>query len=596
MSCYVPRQASTDGFALSRPLRSWPLVALVAPILALAAGTQGETASPASVERFDALSLAQGGHAEMPTPPELKASEGSLSFRVKPLWRPEDRASHTFVSMRWLDARNGYLAISQGWWEPLGAERLYFILNNEDFVHCSARLRLDSESWSTITAVWKSGRDGYCKLFVNGDKIAEAAKAFDGGYAPGPIIYLGSDEGTALRKGRRAEALLAGFAVLGEALIESEVARRYGGEPAAGRQKWLADLLARAPAPRLLRDARGRLRERRVLLDEDIEWATSEAATERILSQVRAAGFNVFIPCVWHGEGSTYPTHLVAPDARIAPRIAAGSDPLAYLLERAHALGIEVHPWFTVVRREGNRMPQYHAEGTPEGAFDVHNAAFRRFIVQLMLDAARRYPVDGINLDYIRSMGVCTSGACREDYGRRFGRSLKVDLALADIPGGKKDTLEAWNAQAVGAIVREISAQARALRPGLVISVDAHPLNRDLLLQGQDSVGWENADWIDAIFNMDYRKRIDVETAQRAVSRLAVPARMTMLLSTFDLVDGRPVARDPALLADYVELARRLWPGSGIAFYHRKQLTDAQANALRESVFAEAAQASWPRP
>jgi uncharacterized lipoprotein YddW (UPF0748 family) len=580
------------------------ILALAAPLLALAAAPQGPPPPALTLHgaallqgsgEGGTLRLAQGGYAEMRTPAALNASAGSLSFRVKPLWRAGDRESRTFVSMGWRDGRNGYLAISQGWWEPLGAERLYFIFNNEDYLHCSVRQRHEPGTWSTITAVWKSGREGFCKLFVNGDKIAEASKAFDGGYAPGPILYLGSDEGTPLRKGRRAEALLAGFTVLGEALSESEVARRHGGGPAV-REKWLADLLAGAPAPELLRDARGTLKERRVLFDEDLEWATSEAATERILSQVLAAGFNVFIPCVWHGEGSAYPTPLVAPDARVAARVAAGSDPLAYLLERAHALGIEVHPWFTVARRESTRMAQYYAAGTPEGAYDVHNPAFRAFIVKLMLDAVRRYPVDGLNLDYIRSMGVCASDACREDYDRRFGRSLRIDLALADVPGGKRDTLEAWNAQAVGAIVREISAQARSLRPGLAISVDAHPLNRDLLLQGQDSVGWERAGWIDAIFNMDYRKRLDVETAQRAAGRLAVPARMTMLVSTFDLVDGRPVARDPGLLVGYVELARRLWPGSGIAFYHRKQLTDAQAKALRESVFAEAAQASWPRP
>jgi uncharacterized lipoprotein YddW (UPF0748 family) len=225
----------------------------------------------------------------------------------------------------------------------------------------------------------------------------------------------------------------------------------------------------------------------------------------------------------------------------------------------------------------------------------VHDPAFRDFIIKLMLDVVRRYRVDGVNLDYIRSMGFCSSKHCQDDYQARYGRSLTLDTYLRKIPGKRIASLQTWNYDAVSAIVKNFSKEAKSARPKLVISVDAHPLNEDLLLQGQDSVMWANNGWIDVIFNMDYKKRTDVETAEAAAGQLHVPGKMTMLLSTFDKVDGKPILRDPALLVDYVRLVRRLWPDTGISFYQYPQFSDAQFTALKNEVFAETARPTWIR-
>ncbi len=349
------------------------------------------------------------------------------------------------------------------------------------------------------------------------------------------------------------------------------------------------------------------------MFDEDIAWALSRGATDRIVSQLQATGLNVYVPCVWHGRGSYYPTRLTHQDERIASRLATGDDPLTYLLERAHRVGIEVHPWFTVMRREDNRYPAFFSPETPPESYDVHNGEFRSFVVQLMVDLVRRYPVDGVNLDYIRSMGICVCNSCSTTYASKTGRNLIVDRNLLKVPGTRLPSMEHWNGEAVSSIVRDFAVAARQARPGLVISVDAHPGTDDWLGQGQDSPYWHRNGWVDVVYAMDYRKKLDPAYIRRAVTALGEPQALTMLVAIYDLVDQAAVtpeeqsrntgsfngkaivARNPLDLVEFVRQGRKLWPGGGIAFYHLPRLTNEQSRELRSTVFPESCRPAWPK-
>lgn len=336
-------------------------------------------------------------------------------------------------------------------------------------------------------------------------------------------------------------------------------------------------------------------KESRVILDEDFYWATSKAATDQILTKIKYAGFNVYMPTVWHGRWTHYPNKLAPIDPRLSERILSRKeDPLAYLIQRAHEMDIEVHPWFTVMRRESDLFPRWRAKtGTNEEAYDVHNSDFRAFIVELMLDVVRRYAVDGVNLDYIRSMGVCTNDSCKDDYEKKFKRSLDAELRLQRLPLYKSNSIEQWNRDDVTDLVRKFSTGARILRPGLIISVDAAPLNPDALLQGQDAIGWVNAGLIDVVFNMDYSRKIDVDLVNRAKASMKVPSKLITIFRLSDFIDNRVFPRDPKVISGYVAQTRQLWPQTGIAFYLYQELTDIQSEALRAGVFNKAAIPSW---
>jgi uncharacterized lipoprotein YddW (UPF0748 family) len=214
-------------------------------------------------------------------------------------------------------------------------------------------------------------------------------------------------------------------------------------------------------------------------------------------------------------------------------------------------------------------------------------------VINLMLDLVKRYPIDGVNLDYIRSMGICRGKRCNEEYKNKFHRPLVLDHALSELTGGKAAHLDRWNLDDVTDIVSRFSSEARLMKPSLIISVDGNPLNKDLLLQGQDSVKWANDGLVDVVYNMDYGKIINVDAANTARNAFNVPTKMIMLIATYDLVDKTPVPRDPKLIADYVRFARRVWPDSGIAFYHYPQLSDDHVSELASTVYRVPAVPLW---
>lgn len=550
----------------------------------------------------NSLRLKAGTYAEALVGTQIKASGGTISFWVYPLWQKDDPTSHTFVSLPWNDPKKSYLAISFGWWEPQGNNRLYFIVSNQESIHCSVPYEFERDAWTMITVVWESGTNGYCKLFVNGEKVATQEQSFVGSYFGRGSLYLGTDKGTTQVSGRSANALLDELLLYSRPFSEEEARRSYEEQEkdlegaTARKWRWLDEGLA-IQGP-LTRAKGGEVLESRVIFDEDMHWAVSKESADNILSRVKAAGFNVFIPCVWHGNGTYYPTVLTSPDLKLADVIAK-YDPLEYLIRRAHALGIEVHPWFTVMRRENSHYPNFFGEGVPDGAYDVHNQEFRKFIVDLMVDLVHRYNVEGVNLDYIRAMGLCTSDSCRADYNRQTGRNFWTDYSLRAILGPARNRLEQWQDQAVRDIVDTFSRRAKEVNPDLIISVDGHPKSRTehRPLEGRHEIGWMNDGLIDVVFAMDYRETIDYEQINAVRRNLHRPERLIVLFGNYDRrsATAPAVPRPGILVAKYASYAQHQWPSSGVGFYIYGQMTDEQIAALRGGPFKDVAIPAWRR-
>lgn len=593
MALPVSGRCGADSDATTTDSITSPRSLLDSPSLRLKGG-----ASVTREDRVRAVRTSGGGWGEIDPLIALRGCEGTLSIRVKPLWKGTEE-SRPLLSMRWGDAKGGYMVISQGWWEPTGAHRLYFVLNNEEFAHCSAPIKIAKGEWSEITVTWRSGPAGFCRLYVNGDRVAETRLSIAGDFSPRGPLFIGSDRGTSLARGRRTDAHFAELMVRNNALSDEEIAylfaRREGGEERARERKasWNKQLLEREALSEPSRDAQGMLRESRVIFDEDMEWATSRAATDRIIATIKKAGFNVYIPCVWYGGNTLFPTTLAPMLPALVRAGSRADDPLDYLIEQAHMSGIEVHPWFEVVRREGASFPEFAGDGVPAGAYDVHDPGFRSFIVELMTDVVQRYRVDGINLDYIRSMGNCTRASCRSDYRRLAGRDLMTDIGDSFNRKDAAISIREWNRRAVGEIVSAIAEKARRIRPGLIISVDSSLNSDDFLSQGNDAIDWANKGLVDVVFHMDYGRCPDWKAALNARQQFHEGGKMVMLLADYANLDHGIAPYDGRLIADFVRLARAL-KGVGIAFYHRPQLSEQQVTFLTGTVFKDTARTLWP--
>jgi Glycosyl hydrolase-like 10/Concanavalin A-like lectin/glucanases superfamily len=543
------------------------------------------------------LALSPDHKSELQMTTALTTEKGALAFWVRPDMPVVDpQGSYTLVSARWGSPSEGYFAISQGWWEPLGQNRFHAVISNQDAAFCVADRALAAGRWTHVVVSWRGTAPGYCRIYFDGEKSADSPMAVVRPRQATPLLALGSDRESPDRRQRETRGTLDELEYFPAGVTDAQVRTLYQRAVPGSRQRlarafeWALPYRVQhqeAPAPKT---------ELRALFDESWQWARSANDVKSLVDVARRAGFNVIVACVWHGAGSVWPSRF----AHRQPGLAAPPDDfdaLQALIELAHQAHIEVHPWFTVVRREDARHPEWFDDGTPADAYDVHKPAFRRFAAALTEEVAARYAVDGIHLDYVRAMGICRSKSCADSYAAHSGRDLLADLPASTVRGPARDAIERWQDSAVRELVSDISRRVRATRPGARITVSGHPVPRETLraLQGRAEMDWLAEGLIDAVFAMEYGAVPRHENFTAVAREVADPSALVWVFANFDRIDGIATARPAANLAEYIRFARSHTPGSGIALYIRAMLNPAQIDALAFGPFRERVPPRWPQ-
>lgn len=334
--------------------------------------------------------------------------------------------------------------------------------------------------------------------------------------------------------------------------------------------------------------------ESRAILDEGLNWVTKRSA-EMVCERISRAGFNVFIPCVWHGRGTVWPSKLAPWDT--ANQRVPGFDPLENLIKTANRFEIEVHPWFTVALRQREFFEQFYDSGTPHNAFDVHRETFREFISSLIIEVVSRYPIQGINLDFVRAVGICTSPQCIEEYKAKTQRDLLTDVKARGRPGVDLKELISWQEAAVGGIIRRISRQARMVNKKIVISVDAGPGNPIVELEGQNSMKWADEGSIDVIYAMNYSLNPDFSRIKNLQSQMKRPEAMVVLCGNYDQEGSKKtvVPRNAQKVVELLTQSHSISQGNGVCLYLYSMLDDEQIDLLSRTVFKVPAKPRWRR-
>jgi len=330
-----------------------------------------------------------------------------------------------------------------------------------------------------------------------------------------------------------------------------------------------------------------------MILDEDPWWTNREFA-DKALDRIQNAGFNAYSPMVWHGRGATWPTKLAPRDPWLRALPTTGYDPLEELIRKAHTRGIEVHPWFNVVLRQSDLRPELALPGEAhpdEGAFDVHDPRFREWMSDLVAEVAANYDVDGVMLDYMRAVMLCLTETCKQEYRKKYKRSLAADALLMQTKFVSVPTLIQYQERAVTALLQRIAHKVRKKKPNILLSVDAIPGYAGPE-QGQNSVEWANQGLIDVIFRMDYYLKIDVGLTDSIRKQLRRPDALSVLISNISHEEREPdqphFPRPGKWVADTVSLVRQKWPNTGTAIYFYKSLSDEQIAALKAGPFRTA--------
>ncbi len=303
----------------------------------------------------------------------------------------------------------------------------------------------------------------------------------------------------------------------------------------------------------LPRNADGIVRETRALW---VEWKSmmTRESIETLVARAKEAGLNVLIPDIFVGSMLLANSDLFPMTDGVEEEL----DPVAYLIEVAHEQGMEVHPWFCVTYRDkhfreklpGVEMIDENGQVQSVGA-DVHRPEYRDFIVNLMVGVARDYEVDGIHLDYIRSMGRCYCEKCLAEFQQQYGKPLPEATDEEWIP---------WQRQAIGEIIRRTAEGVRAVRPQAAMSAAVFAGMAGGAAQGQYPADWARQGWLDVVIPMDYRMQtLHVRAHERQfLAALADDDKLVTGLSLYVRHGKKVIPRSAELVKEQIHLVRSM--------------------------------------
>ena len=265
--------------------------------------------------------------------------------------------------------------------------------------------------------------------------------------------------------------------------------------------------------------------------------AVLKADADEILATCAELGMTAVILQVRPCADALYPSDYFPWSADLTGRQgqapAEGFDPLAYWVEQAHALGLELHAWINPFRVTKNGQTEL------EGLVDSHPAKLhpdwvveydsnyyfnpglpevRQYIIESAEELARNYRIDGIHLDDYFYPGTDFAD---EDTYAQYGKGFS--------------NLGDWRRDNVNQLVKELGEALHAINPNLSYGISPSGVWADKSSQSQgsnttggyesyyasyaDSRKWVKEGWLDYICPQVYwyigHKTMDYETIVR---------------------------------------------------------------------------------
>ena len=306
-----------------------------------------------------------------------------------------------------------------------------------------------------------------------------------------------------------------------------------------------AELLQRSFLPAFL-VGRGSMVEVRALWVTRFDWTESSGASpgkiDEIVKNASYAGFNQLYFQV-RGEADAYYYSGIEPWAqRMTGNLGQdpGWDPLAYMIEQAHASDIEVHAYLNVYplwtgcidppdgtepRHLYYKLRDLHgsAAGRLNGAqwsstgelvcvpylrVSPASAVFDEHFRAVIVDLVQRYEIDGVHLDHIRYASKQTScdPVSQEQYGA---------------PCSTSGEYAGWQREQINDLVSALHERLLMLNPDVWLTAAVWPIYIDNYGWGvsgaydtyyQDAKAWLAGHYIDGVLPMIYSGNPDCST------------------------------------------------------------------------------------
>jgi uncharacterized lipoprotein YddW (UPF0748 family) len=199
----------------------------------------------------------------------------------------------------------------------------------------------------------------------------------------------------------------------------------------------------------------------------------------RLVSAARAGNFNALIVQI-RKRGDVYYNSLIEPKAQ---DVASDYDPLADVTQQAHAVGIEVHAWLSVleVSHEKYLPAASHVAVAHEDwltaekdgstavsggkvCLDPGVPAVRAYVVSLVRELVSKYDVDGVHFDNLMYPGLASG------YNPVSVELFNQESGVSGLPDPNDPAWGKWRRRQVTSLLAELRQSAIGTRPGIKVS------------------------------------------------------------------------------------------------------------------------------
>ncbi|CAN5626426.1 family 10 glycosylhydrolase [soil metagenome] len=338
-----------------------------------------------------------------------------------------------------------------------------------------------------------------------------------------------------------------------------------------------------------------------------------------VFDKLKSAGINVVYFETNNAGFAMYPSKIAVqnPDT-------VGWDPLGTALKEARRHNMELHAWmwvFNVGNTKHNPIVGKPADypgpvlSTRDFAWalasqtgslippkqsefwiDPSNPDAKRYAKDLIMEVAKNYAVDGIQLDYIRYPFNGKGAEMGFNWLGRQRFEQETGLNLDHLDEETRQVWQAWKISQINGFVKDISFTLRAAKPSMRISAAVYGMPRRMRVNQiqQEWETWVANGWIDTLNPMTYVSTAKELTTMASSVRestgdrvLVYPGLSIRQLDTAGLVEQLDSAREMGTLGTTMFAAAHLDDKKSnvlkVGPYRRQPLMTPQSEPLRAS-------------
>ncbi len=320
-----------------------------------------------------------------------------------------------------------------------------------------------------------------------------------------------------------------------------------------------------------------------------------EAGLRELVRYYHASNINVLFPEIIRRGYTVYPSELLTRD----PEFAGTCDVLAVIIDEAHKLGMEVHPWVWVFRAGYTQDKGAILTAHPDWAeldrngkelsanggrwLSPANDEVRDFLESLYKELITNYDVDGLHLDYIRYEVESPS-----PYGyspvsvEKFVDRYTIDPHDIGRLSYNKYMWNRWRERNITSFVQRIYLMVKHYKPDALVSAAVgYDIDWSRTTLMQNWANWVENKWIDFLTPMTYTDTT-AKFRDRVEKQLATVGPQTFLAPGI----GLHLQKDKLnVTMDQVAETRRLATG-GQTMFASSYFDDTQKDALNESAYS----------